>query len=35
MSAAQKRVLALTWSQEFEIGADVCAVFATSDERVS
>ena len=28
MSAAAKRVLAVTWSREFEIGADVRAVFA-------
>lgn len=29
MSAAAKRALALTWAQEFEIGADVQAVFAS------
>ena len=30
MSAIGKRVLALTWSKEFEIGTDVQAVFASS-----
>lgn len=30
MSAAAKRVLALTWSQGFEIAADVKSVFASS-----
>lgn len=35
MSAAAKRLLALRWSQEFEIGDDVRAVFTASDEHVS
>lgn len=35
MSAAAKRVLALAWSREFEIGVDVRAVFAPSNESLS
>lgn len=35
MTASGKRALASAWTQELEIGDDVRAVFAASDERVS
>ena len=34
MTAAKKRVLATTWALEFEIGVEVNAVFARSDDRM-
>lgn len=35
MTAAAKRVLLTTWAREFEIGAEVHAIFARPDDRVS